>query len=325
MIARPVYPGRPIWHVASLARVLSVSPEELRRLAVTVESYRIPGATTIKPNGERRPTHDAREPLKSIQGRLVKRILRGVQYPDYLLGGLPNDLAHGVRRHYQENARYHAGQAIVINEDVRSFYPSISVELVRRIWAGLFNMSSEVADVLTSLVTYRDEVPQGWSPSSYLANLALWDVEPAVVMALRAQGWRYTRWVDDITLSRATPPRLAEQTAAFDLVFGMLRKKNLTPNRAKHTIARQGRGAQVMGLNVQRAAPTVARDKRAQFRAGVHQLEREAVVLPAEQVRRRRDRLLGEIGTVAALHPQPMAALRGRLEAMATKLGESER
>ena len=88
--------------------------------------------------------------------------------------------------------------------------------------------------VLTQLTTYKKAVPQGASTSSYISNLIFWDKEPQLESQLRQQGFLYSRYVDDITIS--ADKFVDKQKQKFVIttqVYGMLRSIDVKPNRSK--------------------------------------------------------------------------------------------
>ncbi|MBL8200352.1 MAG: RNA-directed DNA polymerase [Chromatiales bacterium] len=309
----PRYARRRIQRVESLAKLLGTSPTDLAALAANSAHYWIPGRTKTKSDGTKRHTSNALEPLKSIHKAIKNKILRATSYPHYLMGGLPSDEEAGCIRHCEENAKRHSGQRIVVTEDIKSFYPSITASRIHDIWQGFYRFSPEVAELLTKLTTYRGVVPQGWVPSSYLANLALWDCEPGLVAHLERQGLTYTRWIDDITISSKTFVAPACKTAIVTAVYGMLRSANFSPARTKHRIRTRGQNQRVMNLNVSGKRPTVPRQRLAELRATVRNLLRDAGSLSAADYTSKRDRIEGQIGSISRMHPRLAERLRNQL------------
>ncbi len=153
----PNYPFNPIQRLESLSCLLSVSLDELRRVAATASSsYRLAKPIT-KPDGSIRQPFDALEPLKSIQRRIKERILSNVVFPDYLTGSLKGQDAF-------KNAELHANSKTVVCEDVAGFFPSTTSALVEKIWSEFFHFSSDVALLLTQLTTKDGALPQGPLP-----------------------------------------------------------------------------------------------------------------------------------------------------------------
>lgn len=72
----------------SLASLLSIEADQLLHIANSAASYHQPGKVLRKKNGDPRPTHDAKDPLKTIHERIKNRILKQVSYPYFMLGGI---------------------------------------------------------------------------------------------------------------------------------------------------------------------------------------------------------------------------------------------
>lgn len=275
---RPVYPYRPIRSVKSLARDLGVPVDHLLRLAHKAPKLYRP-VPQLKADGSTRWTYDAKPPLKRVQGLIKDRLLLRVAYPGYLQGSIRDP---DMPRDPLTNANAHAGNRIFIQEDVKGFFGSISPSVVHGIWRGVFGFPSEVADLLTVLTTYDGITPEGARTSSYIANLALWDVEPDIFRALHSQGLVYTRYVDDITISASRNIPAQEKTNVIGLVYGMLAAKGCNPNRTKHAIHKKGqisapgKGVIVTGYAVSGGRPSVSKSERSRVRSAVRQIELQA-------------------------------------------------
>ncbi|MDT7838968.1 reverse transcriptase family protein [Aquabacterium sp. OR-4] len=266
-LLRPTYPFKPIGTLALLAQTLGVSVEYLQLLATQANSlYRL-AKPIVKPDGSIRQPLDAKPPLKELHRRITERILLRVEYPPYLTGSLKGTEA-------KKNAEMHTGKCIVICEDIKSFFPSITPQAVNDVWRGFFGFPPPVASLLTSLTTKDGQLPQGAIPSSYLANLILWRHEPELHSQLAVQGITYSRYVDDISVSSAVFMSKAVQTEVIGRVYGMLAKVGLKPKRAKHeTYSRSMR--MVTTKLVVNKKPALPQKKRSQIRAAVHHLETE--------------------------------------------------
>ena len=185
----------------ALALALGVAPEELAWVLENVESLHKPGARETKANGSVRVTHDAQPRLKRIHQKIKMRLFGHVAYPAYLQGSLRSE--KNCVRGVASSAAIHAGCLTLLNEDLANFFPSIDRRAVHRIWLSVFNFPPDVATILTTLTTWKGRVPQGWIPSGYLANLALHAHEPDLVAWCRERGYKYSRYVDDISVSSA--------------------------------------------------------------------------------------------------------------------------
>ena len=144
---------------------------------------------------------------------------------------------------------------------------------VYRIWREFFHFAENAADLLTRLTTKDARVFQGTPTSSYLANLAFWDREPALVLRLISRGIRYSRYVDDIAVS--SPAEMSEEDKrwAISQVYGMIGAAGFKPKRSKHKGLSARGSITMMGLNANASfRPTITKQERANTRALIFQL-----------------------------------------------------
>ena len=268
-----------------------------------------------KKDGSVRTCYDAKRPLKAMQARIQCLILKRVQYPSYLMGGLAD---RQNPRDYVRNAHLHAGARVMINEDVARFFPSTSSHVVFDIWRYLFHFPLEVSRSLTRLTTRRGELPQGAKTSSYLANLAFWACEPDLVSKLQSMGFDYTRYIDDITLSSKTDKTAEELNGALSLLASMIYRYGLRFKRSKHNLVYAGQRMEVTGLVVGRDSAGLGHAKMSSIRAMVHRCEIEARFDSASNGRLVMNlrAVASLVGQYTRLHPNKGHALRLRLEAI---------
>src|SRR5262249_6573819 len=127
-LALPPLPDPP-----ALAAALGISLSQLRFLAYdrevsTVTQYR--RFTIPKRTGGERLISAPRKSLKAVQRWILDR----------LLDKLPlSDSAHGFRaaRSIVSNAQPHVGAAIVVNVDLRDFFPTVSYRRVKGLYRKL--------------------------------------------------------------------------------------------------------------------------------------------------------------------------------------------
>lgn len=221
--------------------------------------------SVIKPDGSRRNIYDAFPPLKKIHRRIKLLILDRIVYPPYLTGSLKGF-------DYKVNASLHAGAKIVINEDIKEFFPSTCIKSVYHIWLDFFGFENEVANCLAYLTTRKGELPQGAITSSFLANLAFWESEPALSIKFQASGLVYSRYVDDIAVSSKKHLTDKEKTTIISNIYTMLSRHGYKPKRAKHDIQTSGRRMEVTKLSVN-LQPGLSKSKKSSIRSAVHHVE----------------------------------------------------
>jgi len=196
--------------------------------------------------------------------------LDNVYYPLYIQGGI-RDPEHP--RDYINNAKLHANKVIVISNDISSFFPSISKSIVKQIWQYLFNFPEDVATCLTELTTKENELPQGASTSAHIANLVFWDLEPELIKIFESEGYKYTRYIDDVNVSANVFLNNREKSLIIKRIHNMFSKKGVKPNRKKLKIYTKGKGISIHRLNAVRKKVTLPKKKRNEIRAAVKECE----------------------------------------------------
>ncbi|RYF51323.1 MAG: RNA-directed DNA polymerase [Cytophagaceae bacterium] len=264
-LRKPSYPCKPINSLRSLAAALRVTEDELLSVANIADTlYR---KVKLKPGSDRQ-TFDATPRLKRLHARIKSVILAKVIFPDYLTGSLKG-------RDYKTNASLHINKSVLITEDVKGFFGSVSDVRVNDVWRHFFRFDASVAETLTLLTTRRGALPQGAISSSYLANLAMWSDEPLLHAKLAARGIIYSRYVDDMCMSSNTPLSIAEKTRTIEDVYGMLMKNGLSARRDKHDIT-PATGRMLVTKLVVNRKPALPPEQRSRIRAMVFQAEQMA-------------------------------------------------
>jgi hypothetical protein len=306
---QPTYPRPPIGSLDTLAKVLGVSKARLTDIAYKPGLYRSAGSRP-KGDGKSRELWEAREPLKTLQGRITSRILRVVAYPEYLQGALGE-------RDYVSNATLHAGKKTVVSLDIASFYPTCSIDLIRSVWQHFFKFPPEVAEILTLLTSRNGELPQGASPSSYIGNLVFWDIEHELVPMVGARGMTYSRFVDDITVSSVHPMSGEEKTLVVRSVMNLMRRRGFEVKRGKIQVADRAGNMKVHGLNVKHRRPTLVSRQRDRIRASVKRLEEIASESRSGRAYRKLYlSTMGQVGLLKRFHPVEAEPLMERVKAM---------
>ncbi|MCY7264484.1 reverse transcriptase family protein [Pseudomonas protegens] len=277
----PHYPFKPIYSLRALSLTLGESVDLLESLAKRSSNlYRHVPQT--KKDGTPRDTYDAYEPLKAIQRKIVDRLLARVRFPAYLHGGIKDQVQP---RSIYSNARVHGRAHCVVLQDIKDFFPSIKTQNVQQLFVGLFGFSKEVADILALLTTRNGVVPQGASSSSYLANLVFWDIEPTLVAKLNAQGFNYSRFADDITITSIKQCAPSALTGIVSAVTNMLSQRGCYQKRSKLHVRKRGQTVlskngfeplTITGLTIFNTVPGIPKVERKAIRAMVKQLEDQA-------------------------------------------------
>jgi retron-type reverse transcriptase/sRNA-binding protein len=267
----------------ALAEAMGLSVPELKFLSFHREVARVTHyrrfALPKKTGGER--IISAPMPrLKRAQYWVLDNVLAKVPCHEAAHGFLPG-------RSIVTNAATHTGQGVVINLDLKDFFPSVAYPRIKGVFAAL-GYPEAVATVLALLCsenvsdtlevdgepfhvggTARERVlPQGAPTSPMLTNILCRRLDRRLQGLAAKLGFRYTRYADDLTFSasgdgEALVGRLLRQ------VHHVLKDEGFTPHPDKQHVMRRGARQEVTGVVVN-DGPSVSRTQRRALRAALH-------------------------------------------------------
>jgi hypothetical protein len=165
---------------------------------------------------------------------------------------------------------------------------ALGVELAKH------GFSTLLARPITQLCTLHDGLPQGAPTSSDLLDIVLRPVDERLADVCGRHGAKYSRYVDDFTLSCGSAMRWAEAEviSALDLVSLRLRhEKTRRWEPSRHPI--------VTGI-VLRDRPEFPREYIVRVKALIERASHETAHLPPEEILRLRSML----GQLRRLHPR---------------------
>ncbi|MEN3772350.1 retron St85 family RNA-directed DNA polymerase [Priestia megaterium] len=152
------------------------------------QEYKIP-----KLNGDFRTLSAPSFNLKSIQRWILDNILYRYEI---------NNNANGfvLGKSIKDNAEPHIGKEVVINLDVKDFFPSINFERIFYLFYSS-GYTKEISYTFTKLLTYNEVLPQGSPASPHLANIICNKLDKRLSGLASKINASYTRYADDITFS----------------------------------------------------------------------------------------------------------------------------
>jgi RNA-directed DNA polymerase len=309
--------GLPILHTASdLARLLGISLGPLRFLtfhrttATLVHYHRF---DLPKKTGGQRRISAPKPQLKAAQRVVFEQILSRLHDAAHL-----GESAHGfvATRSVVTNATPHVGQAVVVNLDLKDFFPSVTFGRVRGLFGGM-GYSGVVATLLALLCTEPPRVeldvdgrrlhvavgdrrlPQGACTSPPLSNLLCRRLDARLRGLAAKLGYRYTRYADDLTFSAADGD---DVSGLLFRVRRVILDEGFAIHPEKTRVMRRGRRQEVTGVVVNQR-PAVPREEVRRLRAVLHQAKRDGLAA---------QRRPGPDGTLPSL-PSFVAMLRGQI------------
>ena len=136
--------------------------------------------------------------LKTAQRKILGKVLN-FPFPNYVHGGVSE-------RSILTNATVHLNQKWVMCLDIKNFFPSVHHEKIYHNFISL-NCSHAVADALRHFTTYKYQLPQGAPTSPAVANMVLQNLDQRIFTLCKNQGFTYSRYFDDITISGSKNPK----------------------------------------------------------------------------------------------------------------------
>ena len=283
--ARPLAANLPaLADAKALADAMGLALAELRFLAFDrplsrishYQRFRIP-----KKTGGERLISAPMPRLKRAQYWILDNILARVPIHQAAHGFVPG-------RSILSNAAPHVGRDVVVNFDLKDFFPTLTWKRVRGKFRGL-GYSEAVATVLALICTEPDvdeieldgqrlyakrgprRLPQGAPTSPALTNLICLRLDQRLQGLAAKLGFTYTRYADDMTFSASGEP--AKKTGALLKFVGeIVTAEGFTVHPDKTRVMRCHRRQEVTGLTVNERI-AVPRDTLRRFRALLHRIE----------------------------------------------------
>jgi len=307
---------------SDVANAMGLTVSRLRWLAFHSEaptrvhyvSFEIPK----KSGGTRRLSAPHRQ-LAAAQHWILTRVLNLVPV---------HENAHGfiTQRSVVTNASPHVNSEIVINADLKDFFPSITFARVDGLFRSL-GYSPAVATILALLCTECPRqtlqmqgttyfaatgpraLPQGACTSPAISNRIAHKLDRRMCSMASRLGWRYTRYADDITWSAAD-----NSAVAVGYVLARIRHiaedEGFELNHAKTRVQRRSQQQSVTGVVVNDQLG-VARETVRTIRAILHNAERTGL---AAQNRNQHPQfeswLTGMIGWISMVNQEQGQKLR---------------
>ena len=227
-----------IYNLRHLRQLLGIRKSAQERLfgARRCESYRV--FQIPKKSGGIRVIEAPSDELKKIQLWIKENILDKFNPSQYAKG-----FKKGVSIY--DNALPHVGKELVINIDLKDFFPSIKYSEIYKIFKYI-GYTDGVSKLLTKLCTNSKNVlPQGSPASPSLSNLVSLKLDKRISRLADSIGADYTRYADDITFSGNKS--ISQYT---DLIFKIIHEEGYEINEDKFRLQYSFQRQEVTGLIV---------------------------------------------------------------------------
>ncbi|HSH01185.1 MAG TPA: retron St85 family RNA-directed DNA polymerase [Anaerolineae bacterium] len=186
--------GRRGRDVGVLAEWLGMQEGEIQPWQKGLPSrYRYQTFKIRKKRGGWRTIEAPNDQLKGLQRLVYQKLLKELPLHEAATGFVAG-------KSIVDNARPHVGQEVVINIDLKDFFPTIKAHQVMLFWQAI-GWSEPAAHILTNICCYRGHLPQGAPTSPALSNAVNRRLDKRLAgLAAKLKG-EYTRYADDLTFS----------------------------------------------------------------------------------------------------------------------------
>jgi retron-type reverse transcriptase len=205
-----------------------------------------------------------------------------------------HDASHGFRcdRSIVTNATPHVGAEVILNFDLKDFFPSISYKRVKGLFQS-FGYSEAAATIFALLCTAAEVeaveldgktyfvavgeryLPQGSPASPAITNLLCRRLDKRLTGMATKLGFTYTRYADDLTFS-ASGDSLRHICNIIKRTDSIVTHEGFRINEEKTRILRKSSHQEVTGVVVNDKL-NVSQKKLKQFRATLYQIEKDGL------------------------------------------------
>jgi RNA-directed DNA polymerase len=272
--------------------------------------------TIAKRSGGQRVILAPKAELKAIQHKILHNILDKISTSDH---------AHGfiAGRSIHSNAQPHVGKGIVLNLDLKDFFPSITYPRVRGLfirWGYGFSVASTLAMLCTehdrvkfirSVETYWVSVTpralvQGAPTSPALANAAAWQLDKRLAGLAAKHQFTYTRYADDLTFSGG---QMGQALRLYGIAQHIIKEEGFAVNEKKTHFYSPATRQIVTGLVVNSKVST-PRSTRRKVRAILHNAQKTGLAAQNREGHENfRAYLTGLIAFISQANPEEGAKL----------------
>lgn len=245
-----------------------------------------------KKRGGKRIVAAPTECLKALQGLIYQNVLSKIAL---------HTSCQGFRKNTSilTNAKPHTKSDVVINIDLKDFFPSISAARVYSMLSALLKKELNDSEIrlITRAATRKGALPQGAPTSPVLANIIAKRMDKRLAGMASKSRMRYTRYADDLTFSGKT-----DSVATLPLIRQIIKEEGFTISAKKFRIIRHGNRQEVTGLTVNEKV-TVPRMKRKWLRAALHHVVNGQPVTLNGKVLSPKS-LRGHVAFIGSVHPE---------------------
>lgn len=211
------------------------------------------------------------EELKKIQRWIKDNILDKFEVSPHAKGFVKNKSIY-------DNAVLHTNKKLVINLDLKDFFPSITYSDIFKTFKYI-GYTTEVSHLLTQLCTNGNNVlPQGSPASPNLSNLVCLKLDKRLSKLAQTNNFTYTRYADDITIS-------GDRKIKFNLniILKIIEEEKFNINTKKTRLQYSNQRQEVTGLIVNKKV-SITKALRKELESAIYYCKRYGVVSHMQRI-----------------------------------------
>ncbi|AUP80242.1 reverse transcriptase family protein [Flavivirga eckloniae] len=275
-------------HAEDLALAMKISIGELRFLSYSRKNSKISHYKRFqvaKKTGGYRLISAPMPKLKKTQHWILENILNNVPV---------HENAHGcvIGKSIKTNAIPHVGKDVVINQDFKNFFPSVTYNRIKGVFKSL-GYSNQVATILSLLCSepkildisllgedyYAQQgerfLPQGSPCSPAITNILCKKLDHRLSGLAKKYGFEYTRYVDDITFS-SNNNNFKKITPLLKYSRYIVNSENFKLHPEKLRVMKRNAKQEVTGVVVNEKA-NISKKSLKRFRTLLFQIEKDGI------------------------------------------------
>jgi retron-type reverse transcriptase len=268
----------------ALAKSMQIDLKALQYLAYNRKVSKINHYHTFevsKKSGGKRKIAAPKPKLKEIQTWILENILHKIPYTDEVHGFIKE-------RSIVTNASPHVNKDIVVNIDLKDFFPTVTHKRVK----GLFHKmgySEQLSTILSLLCTHSEmdeidldgvtyyvqsgerKLPQGSPASPAISNLIVYKMDKKINGLAKKLNFTYTRYADDMSFS-TTKENSTNVSRLLYFSKKIIDSEGFIIHPDKIHVMRKGMQQKVTGVVVNEKL-NIDRIQLRKFRALLHNIE----------------------------------------------------
>ena len=261
-----------VYNLRHLRKILQIKKQDQNKLfgpqrQAAYRTFLIP-----KKRGGTRKIEAPIDQLRIIQKWIKKRILDKFSVSEAANGFVK-------KRSIYNNALPHTNKELVINLDLKDFFPSITYSDVFKVFIYM-GYTKEVSHLLTQLCTNGNNVlPQGSPASPSLSNLICLKLDKRISSLAKKNGFTYTRYADDITISGEK-----NIVNSLPLICRIIREEGFVINQEKTRLQYSSHRQEVTGLTVNKKV-SITKKMKKEIEDAIYYCSKYGVVSHMERIK----------------------------------------